>query len=481
MHIPSKGLSKEEVLSALSSARANDVPWREGKLYAYVFDGGHEVEEVGKRAYLEYLTENGLDPTAFPSLLKFENELIDIARRHLGGDEKVVGNFTSGGTESIILAVKTARDAFLAKHPGVKPQMLAPVTAHAAFHKAAHYLDVELIATPVDPETFKADVEAMRALITDRTMLLVASASSYAHGVIDPVAEIAQLAAERGILCHVDGCMGAFLLPYFKRLGASIPDFDFSLPGVTSISMDFHKYALCPKGASIVLYRDAELRQHQLFACADWPGYTMLNNTVQSSKSGGPVAAAWAVIHFIGDEGYLAYAKGLLDAKDRIVEGVAKINGLKIMGAPEMSLVAFTSDGASVFAIADEMKARGFHVQAQLSHGVSRENIHLSISPGNVRWTDELLAALRASVEAVKAAGGGPEAPKDLAAMLAMQIEADATGESIRNLVASLTSGGGLPGKMADINALLNELPPRVREKLLLAFVGQMFTPKAGA
>ena len=483
MQIPSQGLSKDTVFAALEEARAGDVNWREGKLYAYVFDGGKDVEEVGKKAYLAYLSENGLDPTTFPSLLRFENDVVDMARRHLGGGEQVVGNFTSGGTESIILAVKTARDWFLASHPKLsgRPQLLVPITAHAAFHKAAHYLDVEIVGTPVNGETFRADVAAMKALITERTMMLVGSASSYAHGTMDPIAEIAAMAAERGILCHVDGCIGGFLLPYFKRLGAPIPDFDFRVRGVTSMSMDLHKYALSPKGASVVLYRDEALRKFQIFACSDWTGYTMINNTVQSTKSGGPLAAAWAVMQFIGDAGYLEYARGLLGAKNRVVEGVNAIRGLRVMGSPEMSLVAITSDELSVFAIGDEMKARGFHVQVQLAYGPSKENIHVSISPGNVKWTEDLLKTLAEVTASVRAAGGVPNPPKEMAAMMAAQLAEDSTGELLKGMVEQLSAGPGgkLPGKMAEVNALLNELPPRVQEKLLVAFVGQMFTPRS--
>lgn len=480
MQIPKTGASREAVVASLEAARENDVKWREGKLYAYVFDGGKEIEEIGKHAYTSYLSENGLDPTTFPSLLRFENDLIDMARRHLGGDEKVVGNFTSGGTESIILAVKTARDLFHKAHPGVRPELIVPATAHAAFHKAAHYLDVDIVSTAVDPETFRADVAAMRSAISERTMLIVGSACSYAHGVVDPIREIAAMAKERNILCHVDGCMGGFLLPYFRRLGQVVEEFDFRVPGVTSMSMDFHKYGLSPKGASVVLYRDESLRQHQIFACADWSGYTMINNTIQSSKSGGPMAAAWAVLQFVGDEGYLKFAKALMQARDEIVAGVGTIPGLRVMGKPEMSLVAFTSDELSVFAIADEMKARGFHVQAQLRHGVSKENLHVSIQPSNVRWSKDLVAALRASVEAVRAAGGGPIPPVEMGALLAQQIEADTTGEGLGNLLAMIGGGAGgeLPTAMAELNALINELPPRARERLLVAFVGQMFTPK---
>ncbi|MBK6519607.1 MAG: aspartate aminotransferase family protein [Polyangiaceae bacterium] len=480
MHIPSEGLSKSEVLRRVEAAREHDWPWREGKLFAYVFEAGPEVEEVGKQAYMAYLTENGLDPTTFPSLLKFENDLVDMARRHLGGDERVVGNFTSGGTESILLAVKTARDWFRARRPGVRPQMLVPITAHAAFHKAAHYFDVDTVIVDVDPETFRADPAAMKAAISDRTMLLVASACSYAHGVVDPVTEIAALAKERGLLCHVDGCMGGFMLPYFQRLGAAVPAFDFRVPGVTSMSMDFHKYGLCPKGASVVLYASEELRKFQIYACSEWTGYTMINNTIQSSKSGGPLAAAWAVLNHLGEDGYTRIAKDLLAARDALVAGIDATPGLRMLGRPDMSMVGFTSDEISVFALSDELKARGWHVQVQLAHGPSKENIHMTINPGNTRWIADFVAELPRAVEAVRAAGGGPTPPKELAALLAQQIESDPSGEGLKNVVASVVgSGGQVPGKMAEVNALLNELPRKVQEKMLVAFVGQMFTPRS--
>ena len=483
MKIPDEGLAKDAVLKSLEAARAGDWPWREGKLFAYVFDGGKEIEEVGKLAHAAYASENALDPTTFPSLLKFENDLVDMARRHLGGDAQVVGNFTSGGTESIILAIKTARDRFRAHHPEVDvPEIVVPITAHAAFHKAGHYLGVKVVTTGANPQTYLADVEQMRSAINPKTMLLVASACSYAHGVIDPVTEIAALAKQHGLLCHVDGCMGGFLLPYFRRLGQQVPDFDFRVPGVTSMSMDFHKYALCPKGASVVLYRDEALRQFQLYACSEWTGYTMINTTIQSSKSGGPLAAAWAVLQFVGDAGYLKIAGELRQSRDELTRGVAQIPGLAMMGTPDMSLIAFGSDEISVFALADALQERGWRVQAQLGHGPSKENIHLTIAPSNTRWTGDFLAALRDSVAEVRAAGGGPKPPKEFAAMLTAQLEADTSDATLNQMLTELLGPGGtVPGKMADVNALLNELPRCVQKRLLLACVGQMFTPKAEA
>jgi len=478
MRIPERGWSKDDVLTALGAMKKDDVPWRSGRAFAYVYDGGAAIEEVAKAAFTSYLTENGLDPTAFPSLLRLENDLIGMARAHLGGVDGVVGSFTSGGTESIVLAVKAARDHALEVRGITEPEMIVPVTAHAAFHKAAHYLGVKLVTSPVDGTTFRADVGGMRALVNERTILLVASASGYAHGVVDPVREIAALAAERGVLCHVDGCIGGFLLPYFRRLGAQVPDFDFTVPGVTSMSMDYHKYALCPKGASVVLYRDEALRRFQYFACSSWTGYTMVNPTFQSSKSGGPLAAAWAVLHFVGDAGYLELARGLLATKDAIVAGVRAIDGLELMGEPEMSLVGFTSKSLPVFAIADAMKERGWLVQAQLAYGPSPANLHVSIQPSNVRWTEEFLRDLAACVAEVRASGAGIVDLSGMAAGIAAEVDGPDGDAKLDALLDQMgVGGGGVPGKMAGVNALLDAIPRSVQERILVRVVSRMFTP----
>ena len=260
MRIPTEGLSKDELFARMESYRAGDVDWRSGRTWAYVYDPGREAEEVIKRAYTMYLTENALDPTVFPSILRLETELVAMAAAHLNGDGKVVGNFTSGGTESIMLAVKTARD--YARAEAAHPRARDGPAGHRAcgLPQGGLLPGVKTVLVPVDTATFKADVGAMRRAITPNTVLLVGSAVSYAHGVVDPIRELGQLALEHDLLLHVDACMGGFLLPYFRRLGAPVPDFDFSVPGVTSISMDFHKYAFAAKGASVVLYRNKDLR-----------------------------------------------------------------------------------------------------------------------------------------------------------------------------------------------------------------------------
>ena len=477
MRIPEKGLSREDVFSTLDAFRANDIDWRSGRVWAYVYDAGKEAEDVVKTAYAGYLSENALDPTVFPSMHAMEMQIIRMMANHLGGDETTTGSFTSGGTESIILAVKAARD-YARKVRGIaEPEIILPYTAHASFQKAADYLDVGKVLVPVDPETYKADVDAMCAAITENTIMLVGSACSYAHGVVDPIPELGQLALEKNLLLHVDGCIGGFVLPYFERLGAKVTPFDLSVPGVTSISCDLHKYAYAAKGASVLLHNNADVRRQQIYACADWSGYTVVNNTVQSTKSGGPLAGAWAALNFIGDDGYMDIMRTMLDATRQLVEGIEAIPGLRLMAQPESNLIAFTSDEINIFHIADEMKERGWFIQPQLRSEGSKENIHLSVNPKPAQYIEELLSDLAECTEIAR----GLPTNNELAAMVTDALATMGDGglppEAFGNLMGMVgVDGVALPERMAEINGLMNVLPPQMRELLLCEFVNQLYS-----
>ncbi len=487
MKLPAKGIPEDELFKRLEAFREHDVRWRDGRTLAYVYDIGEQVEVIAKRAYTMYLTENALDPTVFPSATQLENQLVALAVNHLRGGPEVVGNFTSGGTESIMLAVKTARDYSRATRGITAPEIIVPVTAHAAFHKAAHYLGIKIVVTPVDTETYKADVAAMRAAVTDNTILLVGSAVSYPQCVVDPITEIGQLALERGLLFHVDGCMGGFLLPYFRRLGADIPEFDLSVPGVTSISMDYHKYGFTPKGASIVLHRDAALRKHQIFAFARWYGYPIVNTAVQSAKSVGPMAAAWAVLHHIGDDGYLEIARKLLDATRRVKAGITATEGLTLVGDSEMNLIAFTSDSDEVdpFLLIDELRARGWCTHPQLRFQGAPANIHLAVNPKFTSQVDAFLEDLAAATAAVRGRKPG-ELVSQLVGMVSGMIEG-AGGEGASFELDAETFGqllamagvevGGSLEESSTINAILDALPPGLREQALTLYFNALFVP----
>ena len=480
--IPKHGLPEEELFATLGRYRENDLDTHGGRTWAYVYDPGRaDVERVAKRAYLEYLTENALDPTVFPSLLRMENEVVGMAIDHLRGGEQVVGNFTSGGTESCMLAVKTARDWAREHKPEIeRPEMILPVTAHAAFQKAAHYFDVTPVRVPIDTSTWKADLGAIEAAITPNTILMVGSAVSYAHGVVDPIPEMGALAQETGLLLHVDGCIGGFILPYFRRLGAPVTDFDFALPGVTSMSMDYHKYAYCPKGASVVLYRDASLRRHQLFACAEWTGYTVINTTFQSTKSGGPLAATWAVLNYLGDDGYMDIARRTHDATRAIVDGIGEMDDLHVMGDPEASLVALTSDTVNVFHVIDEMRDLRWFVQPQLGFMGSRENIHLSVTGASLPLVPGLLEDLAGAVERSRPLAD-PTPDAEIVAVL-QGLDPDALDEATFDALlagAGIGDSAGLPDRTAGINAILNACPPALASRLLVEYFNRLYVPPA--
>lgn len=478
--MPAVGLSPADILEQLEAHRAADLDWRSGKVLAYIFDPGAQAEQVIKQAYMAYLTENGLDPTAFPSLLKFENEVVSMAARHLRGDEQVVGNFTSGGTESIILAVKSARDWARARRPELarsaqRPKIVLPVTAHAAFQKAAHYLDLEVVLVDVDPVSFRADPDKMRAAIDEHTIMLVGSAVSYAHCVVDPIPALAELAREHDLWLHVDGCMGGFLLPYLRELGREFPDFDFTVPGVCSMSMDLHKYAFAAKGASVVLYRDKSLRRHQIFTCSNWTGYTISNATVQSSKSGGPVAAAWAVLNFFGQSGYLDIARHVLAATDKVMRFVDEHPDLRLLGRSDMSHVAIASDTIPIFRLVEAVNKRGWYVQAQLSYGNSPANIHVCINPANLQWIDALLADIAACVDEVRDSKPAPLVAAVLGALASVDVS-QMSDETMRQMMKMAGVGGGeTPHVGAEINEILDALDPRFRERLLTEFMNELF------
>ncbi len=475
MQIPEHGLSRTEVLSRLDGFRVADTSGRDGKCFSNVFLASEEARELAEEAYRMYLWENGLDPTLYPSLVRLENEIVAMSSAHLRGDEEVVGNFTSGGTESVLLAVKTARDWARTNRGVQEPEMILPVTAHPCFYKAAHYFQVKPVTVPVDPVTFKADVDAMRRAVTSETVLMAASAPSYAHGVVDPIPEIGELALEKGLLFHVDGCIGAFLLPYFRRLGKEVTDFDFQVPGVTSISMDFHKYALAPKGASVVLYRNAEIRRHQIFSWSGWPGYTLVNHTMQSSKSGGPLAGTWAMLNHFGMEGYLGEAGKLLEGTERILEGIEAMDDIYVLGRPEMSLVAISSDTIPVFRLCDEMEKLGWRMYPQTGIGDLKESLHLTLLPRNVDWIDTWLADLLRCTQALREepVQGKEEGLGEILKGLDLEKLTDPEIDGLLEM-AGLGSGD-LPSGMAEINEVLNELPPATTDRILKAYYNRLF------
>jgi len=391
---PQKGKSKTEVLAAMEKARSKDVRWQDGKAFSLVYYAGEQVAELVKEAYLLYFSENALNPTAFPSLRRFEAEVISMCASLLGGDENVTGTMTSGGTESLLMTVKTAREWGRANKLGVDhPEMVLPSTAHPAFEKAADYFGVQPVHVPVG-EDFRAQVDLMEAAITSNTILMVGSAPSYPQGVVDPIAELAAVARRHDILFHVDACVGGFMLPFVRKLGYPVPDFDFRVPGVTSISADLHKYGYAAKGASVILYRGRDLRLHQFFVHTDWAGGIYASPAMAGSRPGGAITAAWAVLNYLGEEGYLEIVRQVMEATDRLKHGIAEIEGVHIFGNPEMSVVALGSDQFNIYEIGDEMTLKGWYMDRQQFPA----SLHVTLNHAHAKIIDDFLLDLAAAV-----------------------------------------------------------------------------------
>ncbi|TYK53281.1 pyridoxal phosphate-dependent decarboxylase family protein [Actinomadura decatromicini] len=470
--LPETGRPAGELLAELARLRDADLPVRGGQVTAYVYDTGREaVHALAASAFQEMLEVNCLDPTAFPSIVALERQVVGAVADRLGGGS---GIFTSGGTESIMLAVKAARDR---RSVDGRPEIVVPTTAHPAFHKAAHYLGAKVVQVPVD-SSFRADPVAVAGAITARTVLVVASAPSYPQGVMDPVPEIAAVAASAGIPCHVDACVGGWVLPWLREAGRDVPPFDLSVPGVTSLSCDLHKYGYAPKGASVVLFADESLRRCAYFASAEWPGYTVINAGVQSSKSAGPLGAAWATLNAVGARGYRELASTSMRVAERLVEGVAEIPGLRVLGEPVVPLVAVASDDPEldVFVVADEARARGWFFQPQLSYQGIPPNLHFTLT--GVSDVEALLGALSDAVKAARVAGP-PDVPAGLADALA-GLDLDGLddagfGELLRSVGVDLSESGAAAPSMATVNAILDVLPPATREALLIRFLSVLY------
>ena len=453
------GVSAQTAREELREWRQDDPPVHGGRVLAYVYDAGVEQAiEAGLEALASFGEVNALDPLAFPSVARLENSLVGWGLDLMRAPDGAVGTVTSGGTESCILAVLATR--------GRGSTILMGETAHPAFHKAAHLLGMRTRVLPVDPQSLRLTGEAVATALDeeDDVALVVASAPSYAHGVVDEIPAIAAASQARGVPCHVDACIGGIVLAYARPDGA--PAFDLSVPGVSSIAFDLHKYGFAPKGTSLLLFADPQLRAATYFTFSQWPGYPVVNTTLQSTKSAGPMAAAWAVARVLGDDGYRDAVSRALLATEAIAEAVEGIDGLRVLGRPDATLLALASDGErgiDPFRLADAMKARGWSLQPQPSCGSLPRTVHLTVQP--VSW--ESVGALTADLRA--AAG---EARSQPWAQVGEDLEAAFAG------LPDLTGGGGLPDEMAGVHALIDALPPGVRDPALAAILGALFSPR---
>ncbi len=396
------GIDRDTLLEQLSARQALEPDVHAAKLFGLVYPSGRpDLEELIAAVNARYLFGNALNPFRFPELAGLEREVVDSVASLLGrpAGERPVGAMTSGGTESILLAMLAHRER--ARRRGIeRPEIIVPQSAHPAYAKAAHYFDLDLVHVPLD-EHWRADTGAIRKAITGRTAVVVASAFCYPYGVMDPVAEIAGAAADAGVGCHVDACIGAFVLPFLERLGHDVPPFDFRVPGVTTISADVHKYGYVPKGASLVLHRDDDWFELQGFLYDQWGAGIYGSAAIAGARPASPVACSWAVINHLGIEGYTEIVSGLMEVVSKVRSAVAEIDGIELVGDPIGPVLALQSETLDLYAVAETMEDRGWY----LNKLTSPRGLHLMLSPGHAAVVDQLISDL---VEAVKTADGAP-------------------------------------------------------------------------
>jgi sphinganine-1-phosphate aldolase len=402
MDFPQAGRTPDEVIAALGAKRANDARWSDGRTFGMVYDGGPSVHEVAERAASMFLHENALNTQAFPSLGQIQSEVVGWTASMLHGPTTAAGFMTSGGTESIQCAVKAARERGRAERGITAPEIVLAESAHAAFHKSAYDFGLTVRKSKVRAD-WTADVQAMADHITDNTVLVVGSAPQYPQGVVDDIPAIAALAVAANANCHVDACMGGFVLPFAEMIGRPVPPWDFRVEGVSSISADVHKLGYAPKGASIITYRTKELRRYQTFVFDDWLGGFYASPNLQGTRSGLPMAAAWAVMSHLGIEGYCDLTRRALDTADRFRAGVAAIDGIRVLGDGTYHLVAMASDPLSehpidVFALGDALAKRGWFHDRQNPP----DSLHSTVSVGNAPIIEQYLSDLATCVSEVR-------------------------------------------------------------------------------
>jgi sphinganine-1-phosphate aldolase len=396
---PAHGRPVDDLIADLRGGRGDDADWRRGRTFSLVYNAAEaELERLHEAVAAEYLHENYLNPFAFPSLLRMEREVVAMGADLLHGNARG-GKLTSGGTESLFLAVQVARDQARASRGITEPRIVLPSTAHPAFAKACHYLDVEEVRIPVAADG-RADVAATLAAVDPSTALVVGSAPCYPFGVVDPIPELAALAAERGALCHVDACLGGWLLPFLERLGEPIPAWDFRVEGVTSVSADVHKYGWCFKGASLLVHRGEDQLRRQYFLFDGWPGGLYGSATTAGTRPAAPIAAAWATVSHLGLDGYLRLADQVRAVARRFRDGIDGIQGIHVTGDPVPGVLQIAADtdpatGAAALdigAVGDQMDDRGWHLDRQ------QGGLHAILSPSHLAVADEFLADLAAAV-----------------------------------------------------------------------------------
>ncbi len=399
---PEIGMSRDAVLAQLREFRDSGADWRGGRVPIFVFHADTEVEDISRDAFDLFFSENAQGGSAFPGVDKMLGDLTAAALDLLSAPPEAQALMTSGGTESIFVAVQCARDRARATGRGDtgRHRIVLPFSAHPAFDKAARYLDLKIQRVPLGPD-HAADSSALAAALDDDVVMLVGSAPSFPQGIFDPIADLSALAQQSGVWLHVDACVGGYLAPFVRRLGHPVPDFDFSLPGVASISADLHKYGYAAKPASTVLFRSRDLASPAEFRFEAWPRGLYVSRSFQGSRPAGSVASAWAVLHHLGAEGYIRHARVVMDTRDRLIQGIEAIEGLHIQGKPALGLFSYGSDDVDINAVGDALAAGGWFVP----RNAQPPGLQFLTMPVHAQAVDRYLADLAQAVESVRSGG----------------------------------------------------------------------------
>lgn len=445
--IPEKGITPEELFKQMDEMKGGDYKWDSGKVFCLVYPVDSTHHEFLKESYGKFISENFLNPMAFGSLKKMEREVVRMSINLMHGDDKCVGTMTSGGTESIIMAVKAARELSRKKRPWImKPEIVAPDSAHVALEKACKYFDIKYVPIKTKDD-YTANVKAMKKATNRNTIMIYSSAPQYPQGVIDPIEELGEFAHKKKIPLHVDACVGGFMLPWLEKIGEPLEKWDFRVKGVTSISADLHKYGFAAKGASVVLYKSMDYMKHQFFITTNWPGGIYASPNFPGTRPGGAIAAAWATLKKFGEDGYIEQAKKTIKIAKEWRAAISEIPELEILGNPKATLHSFRSIDKSVdiYAIADIMIEKGWFFDRQQYPA----SIHMTMMPSHENTKDDFIKDLKDAVQHVK---DHPElAQSGNAAMYGMMAKLPVRGMVKKSVEKVMESMWGADGELPDL------------------------------
>ena len=453
--------SAPDILASLSKIEKMDVDPYSGNLFTYVYEtGDKKLREIQHKALNMFYDRNALDFTTFKSAAFFEKEIVRYAKSISHANENVLGTLTYGGTESILLAVKSARDLFRKKNGKDEvPEIVLPSSGHPSWEKGAEYFDLKLKIIPIDRDSKKADLESLKSAINDRTALVVASAPNFPYGTVDPVSEMGQITKDREIPLHVDACVGGFILPYFEKLGEEIPTYDFREEGVTSISMDTHKYGYSLKGSSVLLFRNPEMKKYSNYINISWPSYIFVNTSILSSRSVGPMASAWTAINYLGTDGYQSLAKKVLSARNFLFNEMTKL-GFKSTAPLESTILSLYNENIDPFGFVYGMEKRTWRLEVQKAvKDLVPYNIHMTLSPIHDKLS-------RAFIRAAKETIDSPQDP-DFKKMM----EGISTGD-LAILMGMVKEGNINPALLVK---LLEQIPEEYAKEMANEIVNEVF------